>query len=924
MIDSTTETLEYWLNQLADDQAISLDAIPPELRSHPKIAKLLAFARVRDALDTPEQTTELPERFGAYVPIRLLGSGGMGEVWLAQRADEEGVQQQVAIKRVQYAQDRFLTHLKEERRLLARLDHPAIVRFLDAGRDVRGAPYMVLEYVDGVPISQYVVEQKLPLRARINLFLQVCAAVTQAHSQLIVHRDIKPSNVLVTRAGQPKLLDFGIARMLDANGGNRHLTNSSLTPAYAAPEQLRGEPISTATDVYGLGLLLCQLLTGALPQHRSDADQIAIMAAITNEQTIRASDLLGVKANSSGSVFASQLRGDLDAIIEHALQLQPSNRYGSVIELAADLSRYLQARPVLARRATRWYRASRFIRRNLLGVAAAAALIVAATVSLWQAQRATEESHAAKRELARSERVSAFLSDMYREQDPMQRSAAAARSPAQQLVSAVNQVQRELADDPLSQAQLLHTLGNAQLNLFELAAAHTTLDLAASKAASLHAGLVVADIDALRGALAQRENHSEAAERYFQNALAEARVTAGDGSVAVARIKIRYAYALNMQSRFPQALLMIDSAYQVLLAKLGARHPDTIMAQISLGQTQEQLRNDNEALTTMKDALALVEEKFGAADARLIKPLQVTGMILRRRHDFSTARVAFARAAAIARQQFGAQRNGMLAEVLLSAAGLERDANKLNEALNLLNDAESNLAENDVNSRAQLHSSRGDVFLFLADGVRAEPDLRKALRLRAASGDLKSGITWYTQAQVGEALALQHRFAEAIALQNEAAVELKKLLGPDAYQNSLIAARQARTYELADNWLMAVRYWRETFRISALTYDADHLQYFLRSLRLAGALAHVTEGRVEATQMADALLQKWSRNPLLADGMGELMLLRCNLYLLASDVAAAHALAVSTNARTELRPSDKEIAGLRAIAGGQTIPYFAH
>jgi len=263
-----------------------------------------------DSSTDPAQNTFAEEHrstgnFGAYRLLRLLGAGGMGEVWLAQRTDGL-VEHQVAIKRVHGQTTRLTDRLLSERKLLARLSHPGIARFMDAGVDAANAPWLAMEYVDGVTITQWVSEQNLSLIARLELFRKVCAAVEHAHRHLIVHRDIKPNNVLVDRDGQPKLLDFGIAKLLD--GGSGEFTVNAMTPAYAAPEQLRAEEVSTATS------------TGAAEKRR-------------NETKLAKNAGLAARRTPAGVPYPfTALKGDLDAIVAQALRFAPEDRYGSVAD----------------------------------------------------------------------------------------------------------------------------------------------------------------------------------------------------------------------------------------------------------------------------------------------------------------------------------------------------------------------------------------------------------------------------------------------------------------------------------------------------------------------------------------------------------------------------------------------------------------
>ncbi|HET6954930.1 MAG TPA: serine/threonine-protein kinase [Vicinamibacterales bacterium] len=311
-------------------------------------------------------------RCGPYELVRLLGRGGMGAVFLARRTDGE-VEQCVAIKFVPDTaasalfRDRFL----QERQILASLTHPGITRLLDVGRTADGHPYLVMEYVDGTPIDAYA--DGLPLPDRLELFLRVCDAVSYAHRNLIIHRDLKPSNILVEAGGQPKLLDFGIARFIGSDRDQSITRVQILTPAYASPEQMRGAAHSTATDVYSLGAVLYRLLTGR--PLRDPFDE-------------RVSDAeIGASAPPAPSRIAPHVARDLDLVALKALREEPEERYQSVDALADDLRAFMDSRPVRARSATAWYWTRKFIRRRWLPVSAVTAIIAALAAGLYVANR---------------------------------------------------------------------------------------------------------------------------------------------------------------------------------------------------------------------------------------------------------------------------------------------------------------------------------------------------------------------------------------------------------------------------------------------------------------------------------------------------------------------------------------------------------
>jgi tetratricopeptide (TPR) repeat protein len=339
-------------------------------------------------------------RIGPYQLLAAIGAGGMGEVYRAARTDE--YHQEVAIKLVRAGRDFFFgERLRTERQILASFQHPNIARLLDGGRTEDGVPYLVMELVDGKPITQYCDEQSLDTSARLKLFIHVCAAVQYAHQRMVIHRDLKPSNILVTAQGVPKLLDFGIAKILEPGAipAGEAVTIAAmrvLTPEYASPEHMRGEPVSAASDIYSMGVILYELLTGVRPylaRGRATGDALQATLDIDPKRP-------SAVREGSPSKLSRLLRGDLDNIALMALRREPERRYATADQLAEDIRRHLQHRPVLARKATLRYRASRFIRRHTAGVAAF--LVVALAVGVGIAM-VTREAHIAELQRASAE-----------------------------------------------------------------------------------------------------------------------------------------------------------------------------------------------------------------------------------------------------------------------------------------------------------------------------------------------------------------------------------------------------------------------------------------------------------------------------------------------------------------------------------------
>jgi serine/threonine protein kinase/tetratricopeptide (TPR) repeat protein len=370
----------------------------PEIRI--EVESLLAFETQAgivlnsNALDPPEATDAgiVPLRIGPYRVLREIGRGGMGVVYLAERDDGQ-FEKLVAVKMLPafYRGEEMDRHFHRERSILARLEHPGIARLLDGGVLDDGQPYLIMEYVDGRPLTVHARESNLDLTSQLRLFLNVCAAVSYAHGKLVVHRDIKPNNILVGHGDQVKLLDFGLARILGPSeqaGAQLSQTNRLLmTPSYASPEQIRGEPLAVGTDVFSLGVVLYELASGRRPFDNAGSSTPQVLRAVCETDPVLPSSA----ARAEGGTKA-RVDGDLDSIVMHALEKEPSRRYPSVDALAADVSAYLQGRPISVRRAGALYRMRKFISRNRLpvGIAAAATLaVIAATgVAAVQAVRA--------------------------------------------------------------------------------------------------------------------------------------------------------------------------------------------------------------------------------------------------------------------------------------------------------------------------------------------------------------------------------------------------------------------------------------------------------------------------------------------------------------------------------------------------------
>ena len=413
----------------------------------------------------------IPEgrRLGAFRILREIGHGGMSRVFLAIRDDDE-IQQRVAVKVLKWGigTPEAVRRFRRERQILADVEHPYVARFLDAGTTDDHLPYVVMEHVEGRPITHYCEAQQLSIRKRLELFRKVCSAVQFAHQNLIIHRDLKPGNVLVTDDGMPKLLDFGIAKLLPEDPlssvapTQSHLTATGLQPmtlAYASPEQIRGESITTSSDVYSLGVILYQLLTGSRPYGGSDDSALELARAVCEDEPTKPST--AVVREGRDTSRRRRLVGDLDSIVLKALEKDPRRRYGSVEQLSEDIQRSLDGQPVKAREATVLYRVGRYMRRHRLEVAAVLTIFL---VILSFSVHSTLLRNQAIEERKRAEEVTRFMLDMLRQSRPeeAQGKEVSARQVLDQFAMTLD---GELIDQPALRGTLMDTVGGAYLAL---------------------------------------------------------------------------------------------------------------------------------------------------------------------------------------------------------------------------------------------------------------------------------------------------------------------------------------------------------------------------------------------------------------------------------------------------------------------------
>ena len=729
-------------------------------------------------------------RVGAYTLVAPLGRGGMGTVWLAERSDGRFTRK-AAVKLLHASllgragENRF----KHEGSLLARLTHPNIAHLLDAGVTPHGQPYLVLELVEGEQIDEYCANRGLGVAARLDLFTAVLEAVAHAHANLIVHRDIKPSNVLVRADGVVKLLDFGIAKLLEPNANTAGPAFTvdgvrPLTPEYAAPEQLTGGAITTATDVHALGVLLYVLLGGPNPAAGTSGSAADLIRVIVETDAPRLSD---VAPNGRA------LRGDLDNIVAKALKKRPEDRYPSVTAFADDLRRYLRREPVSARADSAAYRTLRFAQRRAGALTAAIALVVVITALIgFYTMRLAAERDRAELEAEKSAKISELLTSLLTGADPY---ASRDREPTVRniLDAGAVRVRQELDGQPELKAEMLTVIGRVyqRLGLLERATPLLEEAYAIARGAGESARLAATMNDF--GVLIREGGDPEAATPILEEALAMRRRVLGDVDKDVAITLVELGRAFEDRGQYDQAERVLREALTIRQQVFGELHRETSTSKSALALVLLQ-RGDaagseplfREALDTSLKVLPADHPNVGAGWNNL-------GLLLLEKNDFAGAEPLLREALAVRRRQFGDQHPSLWPNILNLSVSL-REQGKLDEAAAILNEGLAVLRGAQGNHDlpiARLSMNLGKVHLANQDATAAERALRAALGLEQRLVSPDAFRIAAVKSALGEALTALKRYNEAETLLGDAAVALKDARGRMAREATATSARIA-------------------------------------------------------------------------------------------------------------------------------------
>jgi tetratricopeptide (TPR) repeat protein len=717
---------EEWRAQAA--RLCALDATPGILDREPD-----ALARTLFEGAAPPPAPVAGASAGRYRLERLVGEGGMATVWLARHEDAR-LPQQVAVKclRTTLSTPEWRERFLREQRILARLTHPNVTRLFDAGITASGTPYIVMEYVDGLPITEYCDRHRLSCRERVRLFLKVCASVAYAHRSLIVHRDLKPRNVLVGADGEPHLLDFGIAKLLDLTDADAHMTRTGLlllTPAYAAPEQFEHGPVTTATDVYGLGALLHELLSGARPRHHADG-RLQLASGRASGEAAASRDA------ATAGALRRILRGDLDAILERALRREPELRYASAGALAEDLERWLDGTVVRARSGSLRYRVSRFVQRHwlVLGLVflALTGLTVTTAISLRQSARAEQSFGLALAEARRVALVRDFMQELLYDMRP----GGMFDSPGDLLDRAAQLARERFAHDAEQRAALLVSVG-------ELNRGYGRLD---------------------------------ASRRVLEEAAATARGHGGDRSPIWLEAEAHLGHTAFRRGEPVRALRRLQEALRLYDAAGGAAGPERVRALIFLGALHQNMADHAPALARLQEAFEAAQRLSDPADPVRQLVLEYYGSALSDAGRFEHARRVLAENVALARARYGSH-DPAVAAALETQAVTELSAGRPAATLPLLEEARgivARLRQPHVTA-AYVENTLGNALLRLGRTAEAQAAYGNALRIYHALYPPPHPMLVATHINLGEAAFEQGRFDAAAAAFDAAAAQRQAL-----------------------------------------------------------------------------------------------------------------------------------------------------
>jgi serine/threonine protein kinase len=798
---------------------------------------------------------------GPYMLIRILGEGGMGQVWLAEQTAP--VKRQVALKLIKgglYG-GAVIQRFESERQSLAVMNHPAIAKVFDAGSTKDGQPYFVMEYVDGPPITRYCDNKKLKIRERLEQFIKVCEGVQHAHQKAIIHRDLKPSNILVVEVdgkATPRIIDFGIAKAVSSQPGAEQTQFTEMgalvgTRGFISPEQ--ADPnvldVDTRTDVYSLGALLYVLLTGMLPfdSHGGKKKPIdEVLRQLREEDPPSPSTKISTEKETATAAaerrgtetkqLAKLLRGDLDWITMKAVEKDRARRYGTPSELAADIERYLENRPVVARPASRAYRLKKYVQRHRLGVtvaAGASALLVAfAVTEAVQLRRTT-------RERDRANRITDFMTNMFKVSSPSE-SRGNSVTAREILDKASKDIDTGLAKDPELRAQMMHVMGVVYLNLGLFSRAETLLRQAVNVRQPLLGQKhpeTLTSMDRLAWTL-QCEGHNADAEKLMREVVERRQQVLGSDDPGTVESKDELAWILSRQGHLPEAEKLQRDVLAIRRRLLGTESLDTAGSLTHLASTLMEEGHYAEAEDLGSEALAIRRRVLGENSLGTAAPMLNLAATFNKEGKYAEAEKLDRQVLELERRVLGPEH----AETLLAASNLAWNLHgqgRLTEAEHLQRDVI--ITERRVlgpeNPRTLVSTSD------LASTLKLEGRYPEAEKLQRETLEIQSRVegmdhpdTLATANNLADTLLEEGHYAEAEKLQRQTLEIRRKVSGPEHPSTLTLAANLAITLRTEGNYAEAEKILRETLEIQRRVVGPNHPDTALSTYQLACIAAH--------------------------------------------------------------------------------------
>jgi tetratricopeptide (TPR) repeat protein len=815
-LDQPAAQREQWIGTLAS----RLDALKPHLRELLARAGQIetdGFLNTLPKLELVDsevaqsgaRVDQAGDVIGPYRLIRELGSGGMGAVWLAERTDGL-ISRPVALKLPHgiWRRAGLAERMAREREILATLNHPNIAHLYDAGLAADGQPYLALEYVEGQPIDEHCRDRQLDVNARLRLFAQVANAVAYAHGNLVVHRDLKPANILVTAAGQVLLLDFGIAKLLqEGQAQETKLTGFSgraLTPDYASPEQILGKPLTTASDVYSLGVILYELLSGARPYKLKRDSRGALEEAILQAEPSRPSEV-------ADKALRKLLKGDLDTIVAKALKKQPEERYPTVHALIDDIERHLGNRPVLAQPDSSWYRLTKFVARNRLAVGAAAAIGLAvfagAAIAVWQARVALAEKQ-------RAEEVKEFITSIFEDVDPYLRTGDGL-SAVDLLKQAKAKIDGSGALSAELRVELLNVVGSSLMSLEDFDAAEPVLlqavktsgeSLDARHPETLRARVMMAQIHRYRGRAAEARAELDQVVPVLRERAAI------DVKDLVVSLESQAMLAID-EGKYDAAVSIAREATELSTLRLGERHAETAASSIILALAYVYAKQPQLALEAAELAQRRALAAHGSKHPRIIEATSVYGRALGEAGQLGRGIEQLERAAAGAAEVFGPA--SMMAGIFTqNLVGLQLQFGQIKQAISNSDKGfeiiASHSAPDSYNHAGALYS-RGAALVAARRGTEALAPLSSALEtFKTVLGPAHAQTS---KTHVNRALALAYMGKLEEARQQIDPIVSAQRASRDASLNATLYA-EGFLLRLAGNYSVAERLQMESMVLS--------------------------------------------------------------------------------------------------------------